>query len=228
MSLVTIVLLAAAGCATGDPEPAAPADGARIVRVVDGDTLIVRDDRGESTIRLLGIDTPESVKPDSPVECFGPEASERAKELLQVGAAVRVETDPSQDRVDEFGRTLAYVFVKLDTRSVNEHLVEEGFARVFISRGDPFRLESRFTALEATARDAERGIWGACRPAGAVSPWVEPNGRSCPASHPIKGNLPSRVYHQPGDPDFENTNPERCFGNAASAEAEGFRPVRRR
>ncbi len=224
--LVTTVLAAIAGCAGDDPraEPAPRGpDSAEVVRVVDGDTVIVRDAEGESTIRLLGIDTPESVKPDSPVECFGPEASDRAKELLPRGAGVRIETDASQDRIDDFGRTLAYVFSEGDDRSVNEQLVDEGFARVFISRGEPFRLEPRFTDLEESARDAGRGLWGACQLAGDISDGISPNGRDCPNDHPIKGNLPSRVYHQDGDPDYGNVNPERCFTNAASAEADGFR-----
>lgn len=230
--LVTTVLAAAiAGCADGatDPEPVTASQAtSEVVRVVDGDTVVVRGGGREETIRLLGIDTPESVKPDSPVECFGPEASDRAKELMPRGAGIRVETDPTQERIDDFGRTLAYVFLDSEPRSVNERLVQEGFARVFVSRGEPFRLESRFTALETAARDDARGLWGECLLPGSVSDGVAPNGRDCPDDHPIKGNLPSRIYHRSGDPDFDNVNPERCFANAASAEADGFRPVRGR
>jgi micrococcal nuclease len=211
--------------ATEAPSGAAPAE---IVRVVDGDTVIVRGRDGETTVRLLGIDTPESVKPDAPVECFGPEAAERTEALLPRGAAVRVAGDPTQDAVDDFGRRLAYVYPEGAATSVNELLVRDGFARVFISRGTPSLLEPRLTTLERRAREDGRGMWSACAPSGEVSAGVSPVDRNCPDAQRVKGNLPSRVYHRPGDPDYPNVNPERCFTNAASAEAEGFRPVRRR
>jgi len=228
--LVTTTLIICAGCGGGSAELVerdAPtgASTAEVVRVVDGDTVIVRENGDGFTVRLLGIDTPESVKPNSPVECLGPEASARAKELLPEGSPVRVTTDPTQDRVDRFGRTLAYVFAGDATRSVNEQLVSEGFARVFISRGTPFQLERRFSLQEMEARASASGIWGECRVPGAISDGAAPNGRDCPDDRAVKGNLPSRVYHRPGDPDYGATNPERCFANAASAEADGFRPA---
>lgn len=227
-----IVATLVAGCGgdstpQGGASPTGDGDAQTVVRVVDGDTLIVADARGEQrTVRLLGIDTPESVKPDAPVDCFGPEASARATELLPEGSEVRVELDPTQDAIDDFGRTLAYVTPDGANASINERLVAEGYARVYISRGTPFAREPAFTAREREARDANRGLWGACRSAGPISAGVAPAGRDCPAGYPVKGNLPSRIYHVDGDPDYAAVNPERCFRNAASAEDEGFRPVR--
>src|SRR5262245_64178349 len=90
-------------------------------RVIDGDTIIVEP---EATIRLIGVDTPETVKPEHPVEPWGPEATEFTREFLAGGAA-RLSFD--RERVDRFGRFLAYVWV--DDRLLNEELLREGLAR---------------------------------------------------------------------------------------------------
>src|SRR2546423_13767882 len=85
---VVCVLLLGAGCA---PRPASSSDGrATVARVIDGDTIVVRIAGHDENVRLLGIDAPETHKPDTPVECFGPEASDRLKALLPTGAAVRL------------------------------------------------------------------------------------------------------------------------------------------
>jgi micrococcal nuclease len=164
-----VVAMAAAGCADGDapstsPAPVAggPGETARVVRVVDGDTLIARLDGDEVRVRLLGVDAPESVTPDRPVECFGPQAAAEARRLLPRGARVGLATDPSQGRDDRFGRLLAEVTPEGAALTVNERLVAGGFAEVF--RGDGRgRLQPRLRAAEREARDAGRGLWGACR-----------------------------------------------------------------
>ena len=82
---------------------------AEVLRVVDGDTIDIRDDvRGRLRVRVLGIDTPETTKPGSTVGCWGPEATEFAKSTM-VGQRVALVTDPTQDRTDRYGRTLAYL-----------------------------------------------------------------------------------------------------------------------
>jgi micrococcal nuclease len=129
-------------------------------RVVDGDTVVVDIGRDRMRVRLLGIDTPETVKPDAPVECFGPEASSRAKQLMPKGAAVRLQTDPGHEREDDFGRLLAYIWVG-GNPSVNERLVSEGFATVFI-KGKPFTRARQFQARESDARAQGLGLWGSC------------------------------------------------------------------
>jgi len=156
----------AAGCAAplgeeGPPTGAALLD-ARVERVVDGDTLVARAGGERFRVRMLGIDTPESVRPDAPVECFGPEAARRAEQLLPPGTRVRLETDPTQDRVDDFGRLLAYVVPRAGGEPVNERLVREGFAEVFVFRGREFRRLPAFAAAERAARDAGRGLWSRC------------------------------------------------------------------
>src|SRR4051794_32758078 len=83
--------------------------GARVAQVVDGDTVRVRVGAREESVRLLGIDTPETHKPGTPIECGGPQASAYLTKLAPPGTKVTLESDPSQDEVDRYGRTLAYV-----------------------------------------------------------------------------------------------------------------------
>jgi micrococcal nuclease len=222
-------LTLATGCGGDSETPAAASGPAVVERVVDGDTIVARAGGDRVTVRLLGIDTPESVKPEAPVECYGPEAATRALELLPAGAAVRIETDPTQDQVDDFGRTLAYVFLGRDARPVNRRLVAEGYARVYVFHPErPFARAAEFRAAERAARERGRGLWGACDGAGAAAGGggERARGRDCPAGSPIKGNLPSGIYHRPGDESYADTRPERCFATPADAERAGFRAAR--
>jgi micrococcal nuclease len=125
--------------------------------VVDGDTIDITIGGHDDTVRLIGIDTPETVKPDAPVECFGAEASAHLAALLPAGTPVRLERD--EVARDRFGRLLAYVY--LDQTFVNLELVEQGYAEAR-TYGDNESLAGPFAAAEATARDAGRGLWGAC------------------------------------------------------------------
>lgn len=136
----------------------------RVVRVIDGDTIRVESRGFETPVRLIGIDAPETRKPGAAVQCFGPEATRRTRALLS-GRRVRLIGDPSQDTRDRFGRLLAYASVDGTTQTVNEQLVEGGFARVYVYRqSGPFRHVAAFRAAEARARNARRGLWGAaCR-----------------------------------------------------------------
>jgi micrococcal nuclease len=135
---------------------------AEVVRVVDGDTIVVRVEGREERVRYIGIDTPESVQPDMPVECFGREAS-RENERLVEGRTVYLEKDVSD--TDRFGRLLRYVHVD-DPRSgerlfVNLELVRRGYGGAVTFPPD-VRHERDFRAAEREAREAGRGLWGAC------------------------------------------------------------------
>jgi micrococcal nuclease len=130
-----------------------------VERVVDGDTVIVLRDGAEERVRLLGIDTPESVKPDSPVECFGPEASARTAELL-TGRSVWLENDPTQATVDQYGRTLAYAWLDESTL-VNLVLVAEGYAYEY-TYDVPGVHQAALAAAQDEASAAGLGLWGAC------------------------------------------------------------------
>ncbi len=127
-----------------------------VVHVVDGDTIDVMRGGEKVRIRLIGIDTPESVDPRRPVECFGKEASARARELLE-GARVGVELDPSQGELDKYGRTLAYARLP-DGRILNQVMIEEGYAHEYTYRL-PYRYQTEFKSAERSAREGERGLW---------------------------------------------------------------------
>lgn len=135
------------------------ADGITVVRVVDGDTIVVRLPRGDETVRLIGIDTPETVDPRKPVQCFGKEASERTKALLPPGTEIRLERDV--EARDHYGRLLAYVH-RADGTFVNLALAEEGYAQA-LTIPPNVAYSTRFSAAVAAAREAARGLWGACR-----------------------------------------------------------------
>lgn len=146
--------------ATDSPPGAGPVvlphgDRARVDRVVDGDTVIVGGER----VRLIGIDAPESVKPDSPVECYGPEASVALTRLLPRGTPVILEYDI--ERRDRFDRTLAYVWLADSARLVNTVLVGQGFATVATFPPNVKHLGDLEVA-EDEARAADRGLWAAC------------------------------------------------------------------
>lgn len=127
-----------------------------VVKVIDGDTFTVDMDDKHSTVRLIGIDTPESVDPRSTVQCFGKEASEKARELLS-GRSVRLETDPSQGELDKYGRLLAYAFLE-SGMNVAEHLIGEGYGHEY-TYNLPYKYQQEFKAAEQKAREEKKGLW---------------------------------------------------------------------
>jgi micrococcal nuclease len=128
------------------------------MRVVDGDTIEVRLGGKAEDVRLIGVDTPETVKPGTPVQCFGPRASHFTKLLLE-GRTVRLAF--GVERRDVYGRLLAYVH--LGRRFVEAMLVRRGLARsLTIPPNDRFAPLLR--RLELRAARAGRGLWGACAP----------------------------------------------------------------
>jgi micrococcal nuclease len=159
--LVVVVALAVrARLGEGDGGgPGGGADGkASVVRVVDGDTVRVRVGGREEAVRLIGIDTPETVDPRSPVECFGKEASDRTKALLPPGTRVRLVADVEPR--DRYDRLLAYVY-RDDGTFVNLSLVEDGYASLLTYPPNVAHVDE-FTAAAARARDEGRGLWAAC------------------------------------------------------------------
>ena len=127
----------------------------RVTRLVDGDTLWVSGVK----VRLIGMDTPETHRPGTPVQCFGQAASRRMAALLPVGTRVRLVYDLG--RLDRYGRTLAYVYRVADGLFVNAQLVREGYAKALTIPPDTAH-HSEFEALEAQARRAGLGRWSAC------------------------------------------------------------------
>lgn len=137
-----------------------------VTRVVDGDTIWIGTGSGNVKVRLIGIDTAETVDPSRPVGCFGPEASEVAK--LLAGGTVRIELDASQGETDRYGRTLAYVWMS-DGRMFNEMMIRDGFAYEY-TYDDQYAHQSEFRTAQADAMRAREGLWGACPRGTSVAP----------------------------------------------------------
>jgi micrococcal nuclease len=150
-------------------------DGANAIvrRVIDGDTIearfVVSGRAVDERVRFIGVDTPETKKPGSPVECYGAEASARTAGLLPPGTPIMVHRD-AEPR-DDYGRLLGYVYRTSDGLFVNETLLAEGFASKLSIRPND-RLAARFAAVEADARQAGLGLWASCftDPTGSVTP----------------------------------------------------------
>ena len=154
--VVAAALLATRGGAAG--RAFGPGEG-EVVRVVDGDTIVVRMSAGEERVRLIGVDTPESVDPRRPVECFGKEASARTAALLPPGTLVRLERDVEPR--DRYGRLLAYVYRTDDGTFVNRALLAEGYAQPLTIPPNVAHAAD-FAAVARTAREAGAGLWSAC------------------------------------------------------------------
>ncbi len=159
--LVAVVAVgsALAGCARTAGGVAAEPGQAVVQRVVDGDTIVVHIGGRDERVRLIGIDTPESVDPRQPVECFGKEASAHTSELLPAGTIVRLERDvEARDRYD---RLLAYVHRVSDDLFVNLALARDGYAQQ-LTIPPNVAYADQFRAAVAEARQAGRGLWSAC------------------------------------------------------------------
>jgi micrococcal nuclease len=137
-------------------DPLPPSARVFVTRAVDGDTVEVQIEGREEDVRYIGVDTPETVKPEEPVQCFGPEASDFNHRLVE-GKWARLVFD--EERRDVYGRLLAYVY--LEGRFVNAELLRRGLARTLtIPPND--RHAKRFKRLQMAAARAGRGLWGAC------------------------------------------------------------------
>ncbi len=144
-------------------EPKNPQE-ALVVKNVDGDTIRVRINSGEETIRMLGVDTPETVHPNKPVEYFGKEASDFTKALCPVGSTVYLTYD--WDPRDKYSRLLAYVWYKRDDQWImhNLNLIANGYGHaytVFSFDEDYMKL---FVEAERKARERQLGLWNDSRP----------------------------------------------------------------
>jgi micrococcal nuclease len=173
-----LALLVLAGACTTDGQAAltpAPATGLLpagvdvvVKKVVDGDTLEVT---GGERVRLIGVDTPESVAPDRPVGCFGKEASRFTASLIPAGTAIRLEGDVEQR--DRFGRLLAYVYRQSDGLFVNAELLRQGYAQLLTIPPNIAHTDE-LAAIARQAREGSQGLWAACA--------FLPDGRVAPAS----------------------------------------------
>lgn len=192
-----------------------------VKRVVDGDTIEIE---GGQKIRYIGIDTPETIHPDKPVQCFGIEASLKNKEMVE-GKLVRLEKDVSE--TDKYGRLLRYVYIG-DTL-INDFLVRQGFANSSTYPPD-IKYHDQFHKAEEEARGNNRGLWSNC-PSGTKQQSTTPNQSSIPNGCSIKGNISSsgeKIYHMPGQRYYDKTQidtsrGEQWFCAEEEAVSAGFR-----
>jgi micrococcal nuclease len=159
VALVVAMVQWPSSAAASDPTPPLRAFTARVVRVVDGDTFIAAHSGREVRVRLIGVDTPETVKPDWPVECWGSQASRLTHRLLPVGTSVRASYE-SGGHLDQYGRDLWDVWLP-DGRFLSAVLVRRGAAEAFAYR--PQVAHAVYLArLESRARWTDAGLWGHC------------------------------------------------------------------
>jgi micrococcal nuclease len=130
-----------------------------VSRVVDGDTIEVLVQGKEDTVRLIGINAPETVDPKKKsAQCFGKEASDKAKEIL-TGKMITLKSDPTQADRDEYGRLLRYVFLQ-DGTNFDEFMISEGYAYEYTFKGNPYKYQSAFKDAEGKAKENNKGLWG--------------------------------------------------------------------
>lgn len=131
----------------------------RVIEVPDGDTIVVNMDGRDERVRLIGVDTPETIKPNSPQECYGKEASNYLKGRLN-GQEVKLEADPINQNRDRYSRLLRYVYHGGEL--VNKAIIEQGYGFAYLSF--PFTKAEEFRLAQVSARQAEIGVWsGNCQ-----------------------------------------------------------------
>lgn len=207
----------------------------KVTSVVDGDTFKVKLGKKVETIRVIGIDTPETKDPRKPVQCYGKEASKKLTTLLR-GKTVMLEKNPAEER-DKYGRLLRYVSLK--GKDIGAGMISDGYAFSYKIFPHP-RLED-YNVLEQKARDANKGLWGSvCQYNGTASASsaksqskaISSAASSTPAtSCVIKGNISStneKIYHLPGCGSYSATQidtsaGERWFCSEQEAIAAGWR-----
>lgn len=164
----TVATLAAVGlvaaCGSGAGDDVGSGANAVVVEVIDGDTIVAEIRGRRETVRLIGIDTPETMHPDRPVECYGPEATAFADDLLPEGTPIRLERDIVGR--DDYDRLLGYVHLATEgdggsAMFVNLEIVERGFART-LSIEPNTRFARDFVEAARRAEAADRGLWAAC------------------------------------------------------------------
>jgi micrococcal nuclease len=179
-----------------------------VVKVVDGDTLDVLIEGKVERLRLIGIDTPETVDPRKPVQCFGVGASNRAKALL-TGKRVRLESDPTQGERDKYDRLLRYLFLP-DGTNFNLLMIRDGYAYEY-TYAVPYRYQTEFKSTQAEAMQAKAGLWGADCGTTSIPAMPLPISQSegtvlngCT----IKGNINAtqeKIYHVIGCQSYDKT-----------------------
>jgi Micrococcal nuclease (thermonuclease) homologs len=194
---------------------------AKVIDVVDGDTMKVIVNNKKETIRLLLVDTPESVHPTKPVQPFAIEASNFAKEML---SDKKVELELGVRERDKYGRLLVYLYI--NGQMFNEMLLENGLARVAYVHQPNTKYVDRFLDVQKKAQHKEIGIW-------SIENYVTNDGFNDKIGQDdkkegcdIKGNINSKgekIYHMPSSRHYYITKPEMMFCTEEEAKEAGFR-----
>lgn len=221
----------------------------QVAGIVDGDTIKVWIGGTRVGVRLLGIDTPETVKPGYAQGCFGKQASSKMQSLVQ-SKQVHLVPDATQGDKDRYGRLLRYVVLP-DGRDVSQQLIAGGFGREY-TYAAAYAKQGTFRAAQSSAQATRAGLWGACSYESAFNPpatsstptaplAVAPSASSTTAAQPpagtcnIKGNINSKgekIYHRPGQQAYDKTvitpsKGERMFCSESEAQAAGWRAAKR-
>lgn len=130
-----------------------------VEKVTDGDTFVVSVGEKSVVVRLIGLDAPEF---GGEPQCYAQEAADEARKLLS-GSSVRLETDPSQDLYDAYGRLLAYAYVPASSKPegilMNEYMIAHGFGEEYTFKV-PYAKQTQFREVETSARELKKGMWG--------------------------------------------------------------------
>lgn len=198
-----------------------------VLRVVDGDTLRVLIDGRDESVRVIGIDAPETD------ECWGSEATQAATRMLE-GASVGLTADPTQADRDRYGRLLRYVVLP-DGADLGLRMITDGNADEY-TYDNAYAHQQAYRSADAAAAAGGHGRWNTATCAGqpgdgaAPAPTTVATAEAGPDDCAIKGNISSngRIYHMPGSADYDRTQidesrGERWFCSAADAEAAGWR-----
>jgi len=166
LALLAVLIAAAAGyqsnaLLTPDVTHTLPGPAYAVLRVIDGDTIVIRHNDHDTTVRLIGVDTPETVHPSKPIQHYGKEASSFLHNLL-TGESVHLEPPASGSPQDRYGRLLAYVYRAPDGLFVNEELIRQGYGRAYTTY--PFLRSDRFVNRQRSAQAAGRGLWASTGP----------------------------------------------------------------
>jgi endonuclease YncB( thermonuclease family) len=129
-----------------------------VTRFIDGDTFAVDMNGNTETVRMIGVDTPETHKPNTPVQCYGPAAAAYTKNLIGT-QKVRLESDPTNQNRDRYNRLLRYVYLP-DNRLVQKEIIASGYG--FAYTQFPFTKKDEFVKAEQQADQADKGLWGNC------------------------------------------------------------------
>ncbi len=215
-----------------------------VLRVVDGDTIVIKLDGAQTKVRLIGVDTPETVHPQKPVEAYGKEASRFTENLLR-GEQVYLEYEPGANRLDKYGRLLAYVYRAPDGLFVNLEIIRQGYGHAYTKY--PFQYMDLFRDAERKARESQKGLWRVDPGKGKASdlkalplkeatpgiqlkesrpPQPAVQGQSQTITAIYHGNQKSRIFHRPGCRYYDCANCTAIFNSKEEALSSGYRPCK--